>query len=111
MKIGTCICWLSFGAYLASAAAVDFVRDVRPIFEEHCFDCHGEEKQKSKLRLDSALGILRGGESGEPLFVAGAGAESHLVKKVTAENAKEVMPPKGERLTAQQVLAESSACR
>ena len=103
MKIGTCICWLSFGAYLASAAAVDFVRDVRPIFEEHCFDCHGEEKQKSKLRLDSALGILRGGESGEPLFVAGAGAESHLVKKVTAENAKEVMPPKGERLTAQQV--------
>lgn len=103
MKIGTCICWLSFGAYLASAAAVDFVRDVRPIFEDHCFDCHGEEKQKSKLRLDSALGILRGGESGEPFIVAGKSAESYLIKRVTHENPKEVMPLKGERLTAEQV--------
>lgn len=103
MKIATSICWLSLSAYLASAAAVDFVRDVRPIFEEHCFDCHGEDKQKSKLRLDSALGILRGGESGEPFIVAGKSAESYLIKRVTHENPKEVMPPKGERLTAQQV--------
>ena len=97
------LCIGTFVVRTAVAAAVDFVREVRPILEEHCVDCHGEEKQKSKLRLDSALGILRGGESGEPLFVAGAGAESHLVKKVTAENVKEVMPPKGERLTAEQV--------
>ena len=86
-----------------AATGVDFEKQVRPILEEHCFDCHGEDKQKSKLRLDSALGILRGGESGEPLFVARASGESHLIKKVTTENAKEVMPPKGERLTAVQI--------
>ena len=86
-----------------SARALDFEHDVRPILEDHCFDCHGDDKQKSKLRLDSALGILRGGESGEPLFVKGTSAESHLIKKVTAENAKEVMPPKGDRLTAAQI--------
>ena len=40
---------------------MDFVRDVRPILEEHCFDCHGAEKQKSGLRLVSTVGILRGG--------------------------------------------------
>ena len=82
---------------------MDFVRDVRPILEEHCFDCHGVEKQKSGLRLDSTLGILRGGESGEPLFVKGSSGESHLVKKVTSKSAKEVMPPKGEGLTPEQV--------
>ena len=82
---------------------MDFVRDVRPILEEHCFDCHGAEKQKSGLRLDSTVGILRGGESGEPLFVKGSSGESHLMKKVTSKSAKEAMPPKGERLASEQV--------
>jgi Planctomycete cytochrome C len=87
MNVVTCICWLGFGASATTGAAVDFVREVRPILEEHCFDCHGEEKQKSRMRLDSALGILRGGESGEPFIVAGKSAESYLVKKVATENA------------------------
>jgi hypothetical protein len=90
-------------AFEVGGAPVDFVREVRPIFEEHCFDCHGEDKQKSKLRLDSAVGILRGGESGEPLFVPGASAESHLMRKVTSQNVKEVMPPEGQQLGAEQV--------
>ena len=81
VKAVTCIFWLSFGASLVAGVAMDFVRDVRPILEEHCFDCHGVEKQKSGLRLDSTLGILRGGESGEPLFVKGSSGESHLVKR------------------------------
>jgi hypothetical protein len=32
--------------------AVDFARDVRPIFEKHCYECHGAEKQKNDYRLD-----------------------------------------------------------
>ena len=84
-------------------AEVDFAKDVRPILEDRCFDCHGEEKQKSAMRLDSVTGILRGGESGEPLVVAGKSAESYLYKRVTTENKKDAMPPKGERLTAAQV--------
>lgn len=38
----------------ASAAPVDFVREVRPILEKHCYECHGEKKQKGGLRLDLA---------------------------------------------------------
>ena len=48
----TSIGLLHLGAIGAAGAPVDFVREVRPILEEHCFDCHGEEKQKSRLRLD-----------------------------------------------------------
>ncbi len=87
----------------AVRAEVNFEKDVRPILEDHCFDCHGEEKQKSGMRLDSATGILRGGESGEPLVVAGRAAESYLFKRITTQTKADVMPPKGERLSAAQV--------
>ena len=70
------------GVFLPSVAArsqspeLDFYqKSVRPILEEHCFDCHGPEKQKNKLRFDTTLGILKGGESGEPLLLPGHGAE------------------------------------
>ncbi len=99
--------FVAFAARAAHAApksdATFYESKVRPILEDHCFDCHGEDKQKNKLRLDTAVGILRGGESGEPLLVRGVSAESYIVKRVTSANAKEVMPPKGERLTAEQV--------
>ena len=102
-----CVMFVAFAARAAHADpksdATFYESKVRPILEDHCFDCHGEDKQKNKLRLDSAVGILRGGESGEPLLVRGVSAESYIIKRVTSANAKEVMPPKGERLTAEQV--------
>ena len=42
---------------------VDFRRDIRPIFQEHCVGCHGPDQQMSGLRLDrrsSAMGIRAG---------------------------------------------------
>lgn len=41
------------GAAAQGEAKPDFERDVRPILARHCFDCHGPEKQKGKLRLDT----------------------------------------------------------
>ena len=64
--------------FLPAGAAVDFDREVRPILDQHCYKCHGEEKQKGDLRLDSPAGILRGGNSGEPLFVKGDSENSIL---------------------------------
>jgi mono/diheme cytochrome c family protein len=101
-------CLPSFtGLFLLAAQAVAqspeldfFQKSVRPILEEHCFDCHGPEKQKNKLRFDNTLGILKGGESGEPLLLAGHSADSYLLKRVTSTNPKDQMPPKGERLGA-----------
>ena len=41
--------------FLSAAAAgpIDFQSEVRPILAANCFKCHGEEKQKAKLRLDT----------------------------------------------------------
>ena len=38
---------------LAFTAEVDYARDVKPIFKERCFACHGVLKQESGLRLDN----------------------------------------------------------
>ena len=37
---------------------------VEPIFIEHCYSCHGSEKQKGRLRLDSYDALMRGGKHG-----------------------------------------------
>ena len=41
------------GTAMRAEAKPDFEREVRPILVRHCFDCHGAEKQKGKLRLDT----------------------------------------------------------
>ena len=83
--------------------AVDFVKEVQPVLEANCYDCHGEDKQKNGLRLDSVAGILKGSDSGEPWFVRGSSGESLLIRMVTSTDPKHMMPPKGERLKAEEV--------
>ncbi len=89
---------------LDAAPPVDFVRDVRPILQKHCFDCHAGEDAESGLRLDLARGALEGGNSG-PAVVPGKPDGSLLVRKVSAENADDRMPPSdsGPALSAAEV--------
>ena len=45
----------------SAPAAVDFARDIQPILQTTCVECHGPKKTKAQLRLDSAAGVLKGG--------------------------------------------------
>lgn len=99
-----CIVLLTFLVVrCAVAAPVDFVREVRPIFEKHCADCHGEKKQKGGLRLDVKEAALKGGDNQGPNIVPAKAKESSLIHLVTSHNEDEMMPPKGERLSAAQI--------
>src|SRR5206468_12946574 len=49
----------------ASATGVTYAKDIKPIFEKSCMKCHGAEKQKAKLRLDSLEAALKGSENGK----------------------------------------------
>jgi len=82
---------------------VDFEKDIRPIFAIACLDCHEGESAKKQLRLDTVVGILRGGDSGEPLFMRGSSADSLLVKRLVADNPKELMPAESDPLTPEQI--------
>jgi hypothetical protein len=77
----------------ASTQGVTYEKDIRPIFEASCFRCHGAQKPKAKLRLDSLEGALKGGEDGK-VVVPGNSKKSLLVAAVARVNDDVAMPPK-----------------
>ena len=75
------------------ASAIEaFEKEVRPILATRCQSCHGADKQKGGLRLDSRAGALAGGDSG-PAIVVGKPAESRLVEAINYVDDLR-MPPK-----------------
>lgn len=71
--------------------AVDFQQDIRPIFSDKCFHCHGpaEEDRETDLRLDVAESAL------EAAIVAGEPDESEVFARITSDDPDTVMPPPG----------------
>jgi mono/diheme cytochrome c family protein len=69
-----------------------FETSVRPILAEHCYKCHGPERQKANLRLDSLHALLDGGDSG-PALVPGDAEHSLLVQVVNYGDDQVQMPP------------------
>jgi hypothetical protein len=70
-----------------------YAKDIRPIFEASCFRCHGEERQKASLRLDSLEAVLKGSEDGK-VILPGKSQESPLVIAIARLDEKKAMPPK-----------------
>ncbi len=87
------------------AKGVTYAKDIKPIFEKSCFKCHGSEKQKGKLRVDSLPAVLKGGEVGK-VVEPGNSANSILVHNVARiGDEDDWMPPtdKGDPLSKAQV--------
>ncbi len=91
-----CVLWsVSASATWAADPAEQmnfFESQVRPLLAEKCWSCHGSEKQKGDLRLDSLSAILTGGESGSAATVGDADT-SLLIQAVRYEAME--MPPSG----------------
>src|SRR5881394_1849175 len=80
----------------AATRPIDFGRDVQPIFESSCGNCHGPKKEESGLRLDQRAAALKGGEHGA-VIVPGKSAESLLIHAVSGLHDELKMPKKGEK--------------
>ncbi len=91
---------------VASAAPPDatahFEKKVRPVLVEKCVSCHGPDKQKGGLRVDSRAALLAGGERGAAL-VPRKPAESLLLHAL-AHDGELKMPPKN-KLPAAEIAA------
>lgn len=74
------------------------------VLKASCIKCHGAEKQKGGLRLDSAEAMAKGGDNGK-IFVPGKPDESGMIKAVRREGDPDYhMPPKEkDALSADQV--------
>jgi hypothetical protein len=78
---------------------------IKPIMASTCVSCHGQIKQKKKLRLDSLAAIMKGGKDGA-VVVPGNVDKSDLVDRIELDlNDDDHMPPKGKpQLTDKQIL-------
>jgi hypothetical protein len=82
--------------------APHFHREVRPILESACVECHGIEKQKGGLRLDTLAYAQKGGDSG-PALVAGNLEDSLLLDRIfLPADDDEIMPPENGPLSPSQ---------
>jgi hypothetical protein len=83
--------------------AVDFVKDIQPLLQESCLKCHGPEKQKNGYRVDVKSIALKGGDTHGVAIIPGKSADSPLIHFVAGLDEEMLMPPKGGRLTAEQI--------
>lgn len=91
---------IAAGALSAGSARgeVDFAKDIYPVLQERCIECHGPDKQKADLRLDSQEAAH------EFAIVPGNVEESELFYRISLPaDDDDIMPPKGDTLTAEQV--------
>lgn len=94
---------LGLAVLVSSAVAADagkpitYDDHVAAIFKRHCFQCHGETKQKAGLDLSSFASLMKG-STGGAVVVAGRSNASRIVELITAEDASERMPPENDPL-------------
>ena len=82
----------------AAAGQTEFFEQyIRPVLVAECVDCHGPEKQKGGLRLDSRAGWQKGGDSGETI-VPGSPEKSLLLRTIRHLEPELKMPDKAPKL-------------
>jgi hypothetical protein len=91
----------------AAPKPVDFTREVQPLLANHCLLCHGPDSKarKADLRLDSFEGATAALDEGRRAIVPGDPARSEILKRVTAADPDDVMPPvkTGKKLSPAQI--------
>jgi hypothetical protein len=99
-----CLAGTSAATADAPAQPIRFSREVLPILAENCYTCHGPDSKarKADLRLDQKESALR---KEDPIIVPGSSMESELVRRITSQDADEVMPPPktGRKLAPRQI--------
>ncbi|MBI5770536.1 MAG: PSD1 domain-containing protein [Verrucomicrobia bacterium] len=91
-------------AGLSAADLQFFESKVRPILTKHCYNCHSAEADKARggLLLDTREAVLAGGNTG-PALVPGKPDESLLIEAIRYKTEDLQMPPKGEKLSDEQI--------
>jgi len=83
--------------------AVDFAKEIQPLFVQHCHECHGDKKQEAGLRLDQREAALRGGDSGK-VIQPGDSAKSLLWQAIAGKTEQvSRMPAERAPLSAEEI--------
>jgi len=72
-----------------------YLKEIKPLFKERCFACHGALKQKGKLRLDTVAGMHK----------KGVIKDGELLARLVTDDVDDIMPPEGEPLSKKEITA------
>jgi len=90
----------------SAKTGVTYATDIKPILDASCIKCHGAQKPKGKLRLDSLEGILKGSQDGK-VIETGNSAKSMLVLNVAhLGDEDDFMPPPKNKMGLKQLTPE-----
>ena len=79
--LGAALVFCGLAVLWGGERKVDYTRDVKPILEKYCYDCHGPNQQLSGLRLDRKKDVEQGGYSGQ-IIIPGDGEGSRIVRMI-----------------------------
>jgi cytochrome c553 len=107
------LCSLAAGARADIASATPamssedlqfFEARIRPVLSERCYKCHSRDADKIKggLMLDTREGMLHGGDTG-PAISPGKPEDSLIIDAISYRDPDLQMPPKGDKLSDEQV--------
>src|SRR4051812_36157999 len=85
----------AIGLATRGADTVDFTRDIKPILEVQCVNCHGGEKPKGKLSLETRDNAVKGGEKGTALVPGKPDGSPMFTTTLLPPDHDDAMPPKG----------------
>jgi formylglycine-generating enzyme required for sulfatase activity len=89
--------WLPLGlavpALVGAAEKIDFALDVKPLLEANCLSCHGPEKPKGDLRLDTRAGAIQGGDDGTALVPGDSKKSLIYTSTILPADHDDLMPP------------------
>src|SRR5262249_1039465 len=86
----------------AKPGKIDFRRDVAPILQPRCFECHRGNDAIASYRLDLRAELI-GETTGKPLVKIGDSANSRLIQVLQGKVPNKLMPRKGPRLTERDI--------
>jgi hypothetical protein len=68
---------------------------INPVLQAKCVSCHGQDKDKGKLRMHTKSELIKGGRgAGDAIIVQGKVDESELIFRITLpKDDEEAMPP------------------
>lgn len=86
----------------ATVRTVSFEKDVLPILDARCVECHGPDKVKGSLRMDTAAELFSGDKEWWTV-IPGDPDKSLLLERIELPaDDPDAMPPKGDRLTTEE---------
>ena len=93
---------IALNGFILAEPTHDFKSEILPIFERHCFECHGNGNREGELDLQTLAGVRAGGHSGSPLLAERL-EQSELFLRVTSTSDGYRMPKKGEPLSPEEI--------